>query len=163
MGGVGLGLVGCPQGNPYLLTSLRTGCWSPLRKCALFRISGRKRPLSGTQHNFHETKRETPKRARPQVVTNRDNRLTDTSERGRKQKGSLNSEHTVILGVKSICTFKSRSTGCLECARKPTTTLWYKDYADKSTTNSFFFLPDERKLLYSFLSNYAIFLFNKIY
>lgn len=48
------------------------------------RTSGRKRPLSGTQHNFHDTKRETLKRARPQVVTSRDNRLTDTS-RGKGQ------------------------------------------------------------------------------
>lgn len=66
-----------------LLTSIRTGCWSPPRKCAPLRTSGRKRPLSGTQHNFHDTKRETLKRARPQVVTSRDNRLTDTSV-GRK-------------------------------------------------------------------------------
>lgn len=80
--------------NITLLTSVRTGCWSPPRKCTPFRRSGRKRPLSGTQHNFHETKRETLKRARPQVVTSRDNRLTDTSRDGRERKvGSMNRKH----------------------------------------------------------------------
>lgn len=70
----------------FLLTSVRTGCWSPPRKCAPLRTSGRKRPLSGTQHSFHETKRETLNRARPQVVTSRDNRLTDTSRDGRERE-----------------------------------------------------------------------------
>lgn len=76
-----------------LLTSIRTGCWSPPRKCAPLRTSGRKRPLSGTQHNFHDTKRETLKRARPQVVTSRDNRLTDTSAGRKIERRSVNSEH----------------------------------------------------------------------
>lgn len=57
------------------------------------RTSGRKRPLSGTQHNFHDTKRETLKRARPQVVTSRDNRLTDTSAGRKIERRSVNSEH----------------------------------------------------------------------
>lgn len=70
---------------------MRTGCWSPPRKCAPLRTSGRKRPLSGTQHSFHETNRETLKSARPQVVTSRDNRLTDTSREGR-ERDSVNRE-----------------------------------------------------------------------
>lgn len=86
--------------EPRLLTSMRTGCWSPPRKWAPLRTSGRKRPLSGTQHNFHETNRETLKRARPQVVTSRDNRLTDTSARWKRrgvrerERVSVNSKHS---------------------------------------------------------------------
>lgn len=75
---------------PFLLTSIRTGCWSPPRKWAPLRTSGRKRPLSGTQHNFHDTKRETLKRARPQVVTSRDNRLTDTSVGRETERRTVN-------------------------------------------------------------------------
>lgn len=70
---------------------MRTGCWSPTRKCAPLRTSGRKRPLRGTQHNFHDTNKETLNRARPQVVTSRDNRLTDTSE---DERHGVMSEHS---------------------------------------------------------------------
>lgn len=53
------------------------------------------RSLHGIQQSFQETKIETPNRARPQAVTTRDSRLTDTStecreggkrERGRKER-----------------------------------------------------------------------------
>lgn len=98
------------QQVPFLLTSVSTGCWSPPRKCAPLRASGRKRPLHGTQHNFHETKRETLKRAKPQVVTSRDNRLTDTSKdrwrRDRKtehtQKDGTDKPHLAPQGEQTV-------------------------------------------------------------
>lgn len=95
---------------------MRTGCWSPPKKCAPLRTSGRKRPLSGTQHSFHETKRETLKRARPQVVTSRDNRLTDTSRDGR-EKGGGDAQRTVnaALPVKNAGTDKPSSLRRTDC------------------------------------------------
>ncbi|TNN73977.1 hypothetical protein EYF80_015798 [Liparis tanakae] len=78
---VGVTAIFCVYGS--LLVEFWFDSAQTRQKCAPLRTSGRKRPLSGTQHNFHETKRETLKRARPQVVTSRDNRLTDTSRDGR--------------------------------------------------------------------------------
>lgn len=57
-------------------SSVRTGCCSP---CCSFRLEGQKRSRHGTQKSFHETKSETPNRARPHEVTINDSRLTDTS------------------------------------------------------------------------------------
>lgn len=67
------------------------------------RTSGRKRPLSGNQHSFHETKRETLKSARPQVVTSRDSRLTDTSA---EKEQVFSEEAATALAVKNAGTDK---------------------------------------------------------
>lgn len=45
----------------------------------------RPRSRHGTQHSFQDTKRETPKRARPQAVTTRVSRLTEISAKKKKK------------------------------------------------------------------------------
>lgn len=102
----------------FHFTSIRTGCWSPPRKCAPLRTSGRNRPLRGTQHSFHDTNRETLNKARPQVVTNRDNRLTDTSgdKREQKTRWTVNTfqgtkqkhRKTQLTGGMFVCTHKEQ-------------------------------------------------------
>lgn len=42
-------------------------------------LGERPRSRHGIQQSFHETKRETPNKAKPQAVTTSDSRLTDTS------------------------------------------------------------------------------------
>lgn len=46
----------------------------------------RPRSRHGTQHSFQDTKRETPKRARPQAVTTRVSRLTEISAKKKWKK-----------------------------------------------------------------------------
>lgn len=67
-------------------SSVRTGCCSP---CCSFRLEGQRRSRHGTQNNFHDTKSETPNRARPHEVTINDSRLTDTSGHRHKDHNSL--------------------------------------------------------------------------
>lgn len=66
--------------------SVKTGCCSP---CCSFKLEGQKRSRHGTQNNFHDTKSETPKRARPHDVTINDSRLTDTSDHRNREQNSL--------------------------------------------------------------------------
>lgn len=64
---------------------------SVLRGSWLLSLLPENRPLSrhGTQQSFQDTKRDTPKRARPQAVTTRVSRLTEISAKKQRSKVSM--------------------------------------------------------------------------
>lgn len=58
----------------------------------------RPRSRHGTQHSFQDTKRETPKRARPQAVTTRVSRLTEISAKKKWKKAV-----SAVMALRALC------------------------------------------------------------